>query len=229
VGVDYRRVDLLELARVEDPDRDLLDIEIASVIGRVTVDRRDDPLDPTRGGSTSVVVQQAFPLWNAEEEFLKVFAQQTFHLPLDRFGTLAASLRVGGIEPADSDREIPIAERLYAGGRTTHRAFPRDRLGILGSTLDAEGAPLGGNGLLLVNLDWRFPLFGDVGGIVFADAGNVHPDWRDLDLGELRWGAGVGVRYLSPVGPLRLEIGWPFDPAAIEDDYVVSFSFGNAF
>ncbi len=229
VGVDYRRVDLLELARVEDPDRDLLDIEIASVIGRVTLDRRDDPLDPTRGGSTSVVVQQAFPLWNAEEEFLKVFAQQTFHLPLDRFGTLAASFRIGGIEPADDEREIPIAERLYAGGRTTHRAFPRDRLGILGSTLDPEGAPLGGNGLLLLNLDWRFPLFGAVGGIVFADGGNVYPSWRDLDPAEIRWGAGVGVRYLSPVGPLRLEIGWPFDPAAIEDEYVVSFSFGNAF
>jgi outer membrane protein assembly factor BamA len=230
VGFDYRRVDLLELigGSGTDADRDLQDIDIASVIGQATWDGRDDPVDATRGFSTSLVVQQAFPLFTAEEDFLKVFAQQTAQVRLGRLGVLAASLRFGGIEP-NADRDIPVAERLYAGGRTTHRAFRRDRLGVPGVTLSDTGSPLGGNGLALVNVDWRFPLVAGVGGIVFVDGGNVWANWRDANLDEVRWGAGIGVRYISPIGPLRLEVGWPFEPEVFEDEYVVSFSFGNAF
>lgn len=229
IGLDYRIVDLVQLAEIEDPDRDLFDIEIASVIARLGWDGRDDPLDTREGGSSSVVLQQAFPLASAEEEFFKLFVQQTYHQPLGRLGTLAGSIRLGGIEPFDEEREIPIAERLYAGGRTTHRAFPRDRLGIIGETLDSTGIPVGGNGLVLFNLDWRFPIAGQLGGILFADGGNVWSSWRDVAAEELRWGVGIGARYISPVGPLRLEVGWLLDRDEIEDEYVVSFSFGNAF
>ena len=67
-------------------------------------------------------------------------------------------------------------------------------------------------------------------GVTFLDLGNVWADWRDLDLGELRPGIGLGARYASPVGPIRLEIGWKLDPQPFEDNSPVFFlSFGNPF
>ena len=144
-----------------------------------------------------------------------------------RGGVVAASVRAGGIEPFD-DRPVSIAERLFAGGRTTHRAYGRDELGIPGETL-VEGSPMGGLGLLLLNVDYRFPIAGPLGGTLFVDAGNVWPDWRQIALSEVKLGAGVGVRYLSPIGPLRLEVGWKLDREPGEPRSAVLISFGNAF
>ena len=88
---------------------------------------------------------------------------------------------------------------------------------------------MGGNGLLLFNLDLRFPVLGDVGGVLFFDAGNVWADWRDIEPGEAKLGVGVGVRYRSPIGPLRAEVGWKLDREAGEDPFRVFVSIGNPF
>ena len=84
--------------------------------------------------------------------------------------------------------------------------------------------------MALLNLDYRFPIADPVGGIVFFDYGNVWADWRDLDPADLKPGAGLGLRYASPIGPVRLEIGWKLDPEPGEDNDPVFFlSFGNPF
>ena len=217
-------------------------------------------LAPSRGWSASLQTEYAFPAASAEVEFLKLFGQQTGYVSLGRLGVLGASLRIGAIEalgtggaedptmlakPVLASRRIPISERFFAGGRSSHRAYRRDRLAIPCQTafvdLDAMDCnaedlsaadlliPAGGNGLLLVNLDYRFPIFGPLGGTLFADAGNVWADWRDFDADDARVGAGVGLRYRSPIGPLRLEVGWKLDRAAGEDSAVIFLSFGNPF
>ena len=98
--------------------------------------------------------------------------QGTAFLPLRRAGVLALSLRGGTIRPhgvpedpeLDSFDLVPSAERFYAGGRTTHRAFSRDELGVPGETLFVEPGedpvPLGGGALALLNAEWRFPIAG---------------------------------------------------------------------
>jgi len=123
---------------------------------------------------------------------------------------------------------VSIAERFFAGGRTTHRAYGLDELGIPGETLLA-GKPIGGKGLFLFNVDYRFPLVGALGGTVFLDTGNVWADWRDVRLREIKSGAGVGLRYLTPIGPLRVEVGWKLDREPGESASAVLVSFGNAF
>ena len=123
---------------------------------------------------------------------------------------------------------MSIAERFFAGGRTTHRAYGRDELGIPGDTL-LDGKPIGGKGLALLNVDYRFPLVGGLGGTVFVDAGNVWADWRDMRLGDVKSGAGLGLRYLTPIGPLRVELGWKLDRERGESKSAVLVSFGNAF
>ena len=146
------------------------------------------------------------------------------------------------IPPDLPSRYIPISERFFAGGRTTHRAYKRDRLGIPGETLidlsddTSDGEPdassltaVGGNGLLIVNLDFRFPIAGPIGGTLFADFGNLWADWRSINVAEGKPGIGTGVRYSSPIGPIRVEVGYKLDPLPGEDDWVVLFSVGNAF
>lgn len=248
---DYRVLELLSI----DPGVALNDFErrksrpyqISSIVPGIFVDRRDDVLDPHRGSTTLAQLQYSFPALGADADFLKVSLQRTEYIDLRRPGVLALSLRVGGIEPfrtlPGKDPDLPadlpssnifIDERFFAGGETTHRAYGRDELALLGQSriLSPETGGLvlvGGNGLLLFNADYRFPLFGPVGGVVFFDTGNVWADWRTLDLSEVKSGAGVGVRYLSPIGPLRLEIAWKLDRERDESPYRVLFSFGNPF
>ena len=240
VFFDYRNVDLEDengggSASSTLPDeitRDLLEVELTSLTGTLQVDERNDPLDPTRGVAATLQFERAFSLFGTEEEFSKLFAQTAYYRGLGRVGTLALNLRAGAIEPESSgsaDRNtVPISERFFTGGRTTHRAFSRDELGIPGRTV-IDGIPVGGNGLLLLNLDYRFPISGPVGGTVFVDGGNVWDDYDEVDLSDVRWGAGVGARYLSPIGPVRLEVGWKLDREVGEDAYEVFLSFGNAF
>ena len=219
---------------------------VASLTPTAGYDHRDDPLDPTRGWNTSFQLEYAFPALAADAHFLKLFGHATAYLPLGRFGVLAGSARGGAIEPlADSldassrgalEASVPAAELFYAGGRTTHRAYRRDELGIVGETLifdptnpAADPYPAGGGGLALCNFEYRFPVAGPVGGTLFVDGGNVWTDYRKVGVGAMKWGAGLGVRYLSPVGPLRLEVGWKLDREPFEDPYVWFISLGNPF
>ena len=223
-------------------------LRISSLIPNLQLDHRDDPLNPTRGWNSVAQLQYSFPFLNATADFVKLFLQQTQYLPVGRFGVFAGSVRLGGIEPlAKLDLQDPlippelglpssdvfIAERFFAGGATTNRGYDRDRLGIAGRTLfpDASGklVPAGGNGLFLVNLDFRFPIVGALEGTVFFDTGNVWPDWRDVGFADLRSGAGVGLRYLSPIGPIRVEVGWPLDPLHDDSPHVIFLSLGNPF
>lgn len=251
---DYRIVETTPNgAAVPLSDREDRPYQLSSLIPSFLWDRRNDPVLATRGWSSYAQLQWAFPALGTDGDFLKLFLQQTQYVGLERFGVLAASVRVGGIEPfndlppdLDLPPELPssdvfIDERLFAGGATTHRAFGLDKLGIRGETLrvsdqairddeyDVRG--LGGNGLLLVNLEYRFPIAGPFEGVAFYDTGNVWPDWRQIDLGDVKSGVGLGLRWLSPIGPLRVDAGWKLSPEFFEESeqLVFQLSFGNPF
>jgi outer membrane protein insertion porin family len=250
VGIDSRIVEPSvdpgiasnEIERLDQP------YQVTSLVPTFFWDRRDDPLSPTRGWSSLAQVQYAFPVpaFRTDTEFLKLFAQQTGYYNLGRPGGLAASLRVGTIAPFKAiptsggvvlpfpSRNVPIAERFFAGGDATHRAYGRDELGIRGETLivNPNGGgyvPVGGNGLLLLNLEYRFPVFGDFGGTIFLDSGNVWPDWHSISLGELKNGIGLGARYNSPIGPIRAGIGFKLNREPGESGYALFVNIGNPF
>jgi len=231
-----------------DVDREDRPYQISSFYGSLLLDHRNDPVLATRGWSSLVQLQYAVPILAATGDFFKIFFQQTQYINLGRPGVVAMSLRAGGIEPFrhlnTDDPEVPpgllnrdvfIDERFFAGGPTTQRAYGRDDLGVRGETLfpkptdPTQFAPVGGTGLLLLNLEYRFPVAGPVEGVVFYDAGNVWADWRSITLSGTKGGAGLGVRYLSPIGPFRLDIGWKLDPERRDPRHVISLSFGNPF
>ena len=224
------------LSEIERQDQRIL---INSVGASLAVDARDDPIVPTRGVFAALEGKFAFPAAAADAHFLKGFAQVAAYRPFGG-GTLVGSLRAGMTKSLVTcnpevnplclpNLDTPIVERFFAGGRTTHRAFPLDDLGIPGQTVQLSGSGIGGNALLIANLEWRVPLTGGIGLVLFADWGNVWAGPSYVSLAEGRWGAGLGLHYLTPVGPFRLEYGFRLDRKPKEDAGALSFSIGYPF
>jgi outer membrane protein assembly complex protein YaeT len=249
--------DLCQERLVPGLDRSLLDIQIASLTPTFFWDRRDDVFNPTRGFFASASVEYAFPFIEAEANFLKEYLQGAWYYPVTRRSVLALSGRLGLIQRV-RETNIPIAERFTAGGDTSHRAYSVDLLGMLcndrigtdpddnpiyapingpgckETLVDLDDTPgkfrvaaLGGNALLLANAEYRFPIFGTLGGAVFADVGNVYAS--TIDFSDLRWGLGTGLRYLSPVGPIRVDVGFPLNRERWDRSFAWSITLGYAF
>jgi outer membrane protein assembly factor BamA len=130
-------------------------------------------------------------------------------------------------------RELPASERFFAGGDTTVRGFALDRLGTE-ETLDPQGFPQGGNGMAIFNLETRAPYWKGLQFVWFLDAGNVYKRASDIRLDELRFSSGVGFRYRSPIGPLRIDWGWKLSTRLMltggrERSNVLHISLGQAF
>jgi outer membrane protein insertion porin family len=198
-------------------DRSITNIRISSLTPTFFWDKRDDAIDPHRGFYTSASTEYAFRALSADARFLKEFTQGTWYLPLSARSVFAVSGRAGLIQDLGS---VPLSERFTAGGDSSHRAYALDLLGTIcpdpndtscKPTLirlsDGTVAPIGGKGVFLANAEYRFPIFSSVGGAFFVDAGNVFAD-TTIRFGDLRYGVGTGVRYLSPVGPIRFDIGY---------------------
>lgn len=239
--------------------RSLLDIQISSITPTFFWDKRDDIVDPHHGFFTSASVSYAFPLFSAKSHFTKEFVQGAWYLPVSSNSVFALSGRVGLIQPLGNSLQSPPSERFLGGGETSDRAFALDQLGDLcvdprenrsGHTcvptlydLDpavdkVRLAPLGGNGLLILNAEYRFPIFGPVGAALFTDIGNVFGT-STIHFDDLRYGVGTGLRYLSPVGPLRFDVGFKLkrrilgytldDTPIYENPFAFSLSLGYAF
>lgn len=121
--------------------------------------------------------------------------------------------------------ELPIDERFFNGGATTVRSFGERELG----PHDNHGHPVGGEFFTVFNVEYTFPIFGELQGAVFTDAGNLLPTSEDVGLSDMRYAIGAGLRYKLPVGPIRLDYGVNPDPHEFEDFGAFHFSFGFAF
>jgi outer membrane protein assembly factor BamA len=209
-------------------------------------DTRNDPVDTTRGEYFSVNTQLAARAIGSEVGFAKSsFTGQVFRpVPLGRGTVFAVQARLGvatgfprdvvvtdpvtGEVTVEHDRELPEPERFFAGGDTTVRGFALDTLGAPG-TIAANGFPIGGNAETIFNVELRVPVRGGLGVVGFVDTGNVFAKAVDINLLELRSAAGVGLRYKSPVGPIRVDLGFKLRPEPGEGLTAWFISFGQAF
>ncbi len=258
--IDTGHADPLELATIEPFNRDIAEQTIG---GTLLYDTRDEIIDPHRGVFFSAYAKQAFPssLLNADARYVKAFGQLSGFVPVPG-GVLAGSAHAGKAwvpggcavdgESAASASCVPIAERFFAGGRTSNRGFGYAVEGISRETvdysvievpvspgeegkgtcrgIDPEGGAnfncdfgprvVGGSSTAGFSVEWRFRIAGDFGAQLFYDASQV---WGDgsFHLGfegdrGLRQTVGFGVRYLTPVGPLRFEFGRVLHPQTIE-------------
>lgn len=142
---------------------------------------------------------------------------------------LAGRVKGGLIEPMQSTHQIPIYRRFFSGGANSVRGYELNFLGPRNSAND----PIGGEAVLEASLELRFPLpiYENLGGVVFMDAGNVFFKIHDMDLGQLKYSPGFGLRYLSPIGPVGVDIAFPTNRINYQQDsrYQIHFTVGYAF
>lgn len=183
-------------------------------------DKRDDPTNAHRGIYTTADFSYAPSFLGSQTSFVRgLFRNSTYHT-FHRDFVFARSTQFGIISRLAGVDSIPLAERLYSGGSTSLRSFPDFQAG----PRDLEtGFVLGGNASFVNNLELRFPLYGDnLGGVLFEDAGNVYSSlgnmsfrFRQRNLEDFNYmvqSAGFGIRYRTPIGPLRVDLS--FSPNA---------------
>jgi outer membrane protein insertion porin family len=264
---EYQRIDAVNPQDLSNIEREFSKFDQPirqSAIGpNMLYDRRDDIIDPHTGYYLTAATKYAFPLLSANARYTKLSAQGAYFRPFGG-GVFAMSLRSGAIFPYGEETGVPVplAERFFAGGRSTNRAFETDLLGIYGQTVDpdtraravaeekqpgscagtypdlfgydCDAGPriVGGNGFLGVNAEFRFPIFGNLGGTLFYDAAQVWKNPADIRVAfegddGLRQGVGIGLRYMTPIGPVRIEYGWPVKSRTIPYDVVPVDEKGN--
>lgn len=226
--------------RLDPEDRPLIDrlfpqVRLSTVSAVVIRDTRDDLLAPTRGALLGWDNDLAARAIGSEVGFVKSFAQGFFYrrLPGRRATVFAFGGRLGLASGFDREvvsldetgdplpgpggqpvvevvSDLPASERFFAGGDTSVRGYALDRLGTA-ETIDRNGFPRGGNAVMILNAELRVPIVGGLGAVGFMDAGNVFNRVSDFDFGQIKPTAGMGLRYLSPIGPLRVDLGFKLD------------------
>ena len=245
-------------------DQDIVDrlfpnVRLSSFTASRVLDTRDDPVNPSRGLFVTLESEVAARRIGSEVGYSKSFVSGSVYrrAPGAAPIVVAAGARLGvawgfartfdaaaapGPRPAASSLSLPISERFFAGGNTTVRGFALDRLGRPrtepGGTIDQDGFPQGGNAVIVLNGELRIGVTPAIGVVTFLDAGNVYDRVENVRLGRIRSGAGFGLRYNSPVGPLGFDVGFKLGERHFFGDetnpqqeqlWALHFSFGQAF
>jgi translocation and assembly module TamA len=195
------------------------------VPSRLDWNTTDRAMDPTRGGWLTLDVAPYQDLSEPDLRFFKAYGRYSrYLLLLDPNVLLALKGVVGTIGGASRDN-VPADLRFYAGGGGSIRGYPYQKVGPL-----EDHEPKGGRSLVEVSAEFRFKITDKIGLVAFLDGGNAFSS-SFPDPGEtLRWGAGGGIRYYTPVGPLRLDVGVPLQRReGIDDPFQVYISLGQAF
>ena len=185
----------------------------------------DDPFNPKKGEVLSLTVDQAGTIWGGEFKFYKLTAEAKKYIDVGWKTVFASRLKLGLGDAIGPDKNFPLFERFFAGGEKSVRGYGRRRLGPLGTNDD----PLGGLSLIEGSLEVRRPIWKELNGAVFLDFGQVSKRSFDIPVGDLQFSAGFGVSYATPVGPLRLDVGFPFKPPRGDKSWQIHFSIGAYF
>ena len=223
-----------------DPDAFIpLDItfNLAPLTATFSYDSRDAIFDATKGQFYSHGVEYAPSTFGSDVQYAKYFGQhfryQPFFTPkatpFDKKPprprlTWASGVRVG-LSRGFAGQDIVPSERFFAGGGTTVRGFKQDELG----PKDFLNDPEGGEAVVIINQELRFPIVGMFEGVGFVDLGNVYSRWDDVDLTSLRSAGGFGLRLRTPYFLIRADYGFKLDRKPGESSGAFFFSIGQAF
>ena len=202
-------------------------VNLATLNPSLVFDSRDNPFDPTSGTLSGISFRLGAKSLGSDVQLRKVTIESHWFFPITHWLVLALSARGGLQDKFGSSPEVPPSELFFIGGRNTVRGYDEEELGIVGKTVvpkeeseetDSTGIEFtGGKALLNGNVELRFSLPAGLGLVAFMDRGNV---WfsNDADLqlhkikiDEIKTTVGGGVRYNTPVGPIRIDVGYKLD------------------
>ncbi len=222
LGYLFKSEDAYDVKSDVDEGVDYETGSFGAIIPRLDWDTRNDPFTPEKGMFSSIQCKYSRPFLGGDQDFIKLDFQTLYFHGWENHIVLAAAIRVGfAWETGDSS--LPLSERYFLGGAGTHRAFKHNKLSPLG----VEDSSLGGTSYLLTNLELRIPIWESLEAGIFLDAGNVFLEMPESPL--FRPGTGFGLRYLTPIGPIRGDIGFNLDREPGEDSYAFHFAIGHAF
>jgi outer membrane protein assembly complex protein YaeT len=194
----------------------------------------DNVLNARRGYQIAMHAETAGRLLPGDFAYEAVSADGRHYLPLgDRF-VVASRAQFGNISPQNNEpANVPFSKLFFLGGATSLRGWGRFEVSPIGES----GVPLGGNSMFEVTEELRVGLGGNFGGVLFVDAGNVWAGSWGISLGDLRYDVGPGIRYQTPVGPIRFDLGYQLNPipgllvdgAPQAHQWRLHFSIGQAF
>jgi outer membrane protein insertion porin family len=216
-----------------------------------TLDFRESPLVSPRGLLVNSTVDAASTAFGSDIELIRGTGRIAYFLPfgpksltpgvvgdqptpsLQRWfqqSSLAFGARAGLVHSLnhsgpDEPTTIPIDERFFNGGATSVRSFGERTLG----PHDPKGNPIGGEFFTIFNVEYTFPIYGELQGAAFFDAGDLLPTSEEPGVDDMRYALGLGLRYQLPIGPIRLDYGFNPDRHPGEDVGAFHFSFGFAF
>lgn len=241
IGIEYR----LELAEISDVDEFTSPIIRAeqgesltsSLTPRFVRDTSNHPFNPTAGSIQDFGVEIAGV--GGDSQFVKAEALLRWYFPIwtsEDWGTFVLSPGARGeygIGYGDSV-ELPLFERFFPGGINSIRGFDILSLGPINNRTDAAGNligrdRIGGSQQFISNNELIVPIVESLGlrGVVFFDAGNAFSAAQGFDIDEIRMSTGTGIRWMSPIGPLRIEFGFPLNAKKSDDEQMIMFSFGG--
>jgi outer membrane protein insertion porin family len=199
-------------------------VRLGLITGSIIQDRRDDPVEPHKGYYNSLDIGVAEHVFGSDRDFVRFLARNSSYYRIGRRMVFARSTEFGDIYAfhygTDVSDAVPLPERFFGGGSTSNRGFPDLQSG----PRDPEtGFPIGGNALLFNQLELRFPLIGEnIGGVLFHDMGNTFTSLSDIsfrvhqenlqDFDYMVHAVGFGIRYRTPVGPLRIDLAYSLNP-----------------
>lgn len=193
----------------------------------ISRDTRNRYLNPDAGSVNSLSVEFAGGPFGGEASFTKVEGTTSwyFAIPYDSVFHIKAS---AGQAFENENGKLPVYEHFYLGGLNSVRGFKTSTISPRDSETDER---IGGDKMWYTNIEVIFPLFEEMGlkGVLFTDFGNVYAVEEEWNFDEVKKSAGIGFRWLSPMGPLRLAWGYNLDPDPDEESSVWDFSIGGAF
>jgi outer membrane protein insertion porin family/translocation and assembly module TamA len=190
-------------------------------------------LDARRGYVLNGHIEEAGDwLWGSYN-YLNLAMEGRYYQSIANKVVIAQRLNIGTLDPSDNlDANVPFHKRFFLGGANSNRGWGRFELSPL-----AAGFPIGGLSMLDGSTEARFPIAGKLGGVLFFDYGNVWSQRWTFDLNELRYAVGPGLRYQTPIGPARIDVGYqlnPIDGLLVNGElqkrqWRLHFSIGQAF
>jgi outer membrane protein insertion porin family len=212
---------------------------LTSAIFTVTYNTKDDPFNPLKGNYAYFSEETAGGLLPSDIDFYRIIGDFARFQQVSPRATIGFHTRAGYVAPFGSTVDIPAYERFFAGGGYSVRGFGERSLG----PKDAEGNPIGGRIVGYFNLEFRFQLpfvegvrvpgiglnLGNFWSGFFLDGGNAWNNLEEIKKEKLRYGAGFGIRYNTPVGPLRFDYAREMDITTGGGPGVFYLAFGHAF
>ena len=169
----------------------------------------DNLLNAHRGYQIALHTEEAGRLVRGTFNYYAISADGRHYLPIGDKVVLASRAQAGNIRPVGLDQtNVPFSKKFFLGGATSIRGWGRYEV----SPLSSSGLPIGGDSMFSLTEELRATLRGSLGGVLFFDAGNVWAQSGGINFGDLRYAVGPGLRYATPIGPLRIDVGYQLNP-----------------